>query len=95
MHVDKGQAVVEFIVPTRGLIGFRGEFLRLTKGNGVMNHAFFQYRPWCGEIAGQRNGVLVAWEEGVATGYALQGAEDRGIFFIKPCDKGLCRHDYW
>ncbi len=87
MHVDRGQAVLEFLVPTRGLIGFRSEFLRLTKGTGVMNHAFFQYRPWCGEITGQRNGVLVAWEEGVATAYALQGAEDRGVFFIKPTTK--------
>ncbi len=87
MHVDRGQAVLEFLVPTRGLIGFRSEFLRLTKGTGVMNHAFFQYRPWCGEITGQRNGVLIAWEEGVATAYALQGAEDRGVFFIKPSTK--------
>ena len=87
MHVDKGQSVLEFIIPTRGLIGFRGEFLRLTKGNGIMNHAFYQYRPWCGEISGQRNGVLIAWEEGVATGYALQGAADRGFFFIKPSTK--------
>lgn len=87
MHVDRGQAVLEFLVPTRGLIGFRSEFLRLTKGTGVMNHAFFEYRPWCGEITGQRNGVLVAWEEGVATAYALQGAEDRGVFFIKPGTK--------
>ncbi len=87
MHVDRNQAVLEFLIPTRGLIGFRGEFLRLTKGTGVMNHAFFQYRPWCGEITGQRNGVLIAWEEGVATSYALQGAEDRGVFFIKPNTK--------
>lgn len=87
MHVDRGQAVLEFLVPTRGLIGFRSEFLRLTKGTGVMNHAFFQYRPWCGDITGQRNGVLIAWEEGVATAYALQGAEDRGVFFIKPSIK--------
>jgi GTP-binding protein len=84
MHVDLKQAYLEFVIPTRGLIGFRSEFLRLTKGNGVMNHAFLEYRPWCGDISGQRNGVLVAWEEGAATYYALQGAEDRGIFFITP-----------
>jgi GTP-binding protein len=84
MHVDRGQGLVEFAVPTRGLIGFRSEFLRLTKGNGVMNHAFIEYRPWCGDIARQRNGVLIAWEEGVATGYALAGAEDRGVYFITP-----------
>jgi GTP-binding protein len=84
MHVDRTQAFLEFIIPTRGLIGFRSEFLRLTKGNGVMNHAFFEYRPWCGDIATQRNGVLVAWEEGVTTAYALGQAEDRGTFFITP-----------
>lgn len=84
MHVDRGQALLEFAVPTRGLLGFRSEFLRLTKGNGVMNHAFMEYRPWCGDIARQRNGVLVAWEEGVATAYAIQQAEDRGVYFITP-----------
>jgi GTP-binding protein len=84
MHVDKTQAFLEFCIPTRGLIGFRSDFLRLTKGNGVMNHAFLEYRPWGGDITGQRNGVLIAWEEGVATAYALQGAEDRGVFFITP-----------
>lgn len=84
MHVDRGQGLLEFVVPTRGLLGFRSEFLRLTKGNGVMNHAFLEYRDWAGDIARQRNGVLVAWEEGVATGYALQAAEDRGVYFISP-----------
>ncbi len=84
MHIDRSQALLEFTVPTRGLMGFRSEFLRLTKGNGVMNHAFLAYRPWCGDIQRQRNGVLVAWEEGEATAYAIQGAEDRGVFFITP-----------
>jgi GTP-binding protein len=84
MHVDRGQGLLEFLVPTRGLLGFRSTFLRLTKGNGVMNHAFHAYKDWCGDINHQRNGALVAWEEGVATAYALQGAEDRGVFFITP-----------
>lgn len=84
MHVDRGQGLLEFVVPTRGLLGFRSEFLRLTKGNGVMNHAFIEYREWAGDIARQRNGVLIAWEEGTATGYALQAAEDRGVYFISP-----------
>lgn len=84
MNVNAGRGLVEFLVPTRGLLGFRSEFLRLTKGNGIMNHAFQEYRPWCGDIPRQRNGALIAWEEGVATAYALQGAEDRGVFFIKP-----------
>lgn len=84
MTVEGTQALLEFTIPTRGIIGFRSEFLRITKGNGVMNHAFMEYRPWSGEIPQQRNGVLVAWEEGVATAYAIQGAEDRGVFFIIP-----------
>ncbi len=84
MAVEGTQALLEFIVPTRGLIGFRSEFLRLTKGNGIMNHSFLEYRPWCGEIARQRNGALVAWEEGTTTAYALGKAEDRGFFFITP-----------
>ena len=49
-----------------------------------MNHAFMEYRAWSGDIARQRNGVLVAWEEGVATAYAIQQAEDRGVYFITP-----------
>lgn len=84
MVVDRGQSLLEFVVPTRGLLGFRSEFLRLTKGNGVMNHAFLEYREHCGPINQQRNGALVAWEEGVTTGYALQQTEDRGVFFITP-----------
>ncbi len=84
MHVDRGQGLLEFIVPTRGLLGFRSEFLRLTKGTGVMNHGFHEFKDWCGDITQQRNGALVAWEEGTATGYALQAAEDRGVFFISP-----------
>jgi GTP-binding protein len=84
MTVEGNQALLEFIVPTRGLIGFRSEFLRLTKGNGVMNHAFLEYRPWCGDMARQRNGALVAWEEGLVTAYALAQAEDRGVYFLSP-----------
>lgn len=84
MQVEGATALLEFDIPTRGLIGFRSEFLRMTRGNGVMTHAFLEYRPYCGDIARQRNGVLIAWEEGVATAYAIQAAEDRGVFFINP-----------
>ena len=87
MTVEGSQTLLEFTIPTRGIIGFRSEFLRITKGNGVMNHAFLEYRPWCGELQSQRMGVLVAWEEGVSTAYAIQGAEDRGRFFITPQTK--------
>jgi GTP-binding protein len=82
-----GRSNLEFVIPARGLIGFRGEFMRMTRGAGIMNHSFLEYRPTCGDISARRNGVLISFEEGVATDYALMGAEDRGTFFIKPGTK--------
>jgi GTP-binding protein len=82
-----GRSNLEFVVPARGLIGFRGEFMRMTRGEGIMNHSFLEYRPLCGDISARRNGVLISFEEGTATDYALMGAEDRGTFFIKPGTK--------
>ncbi|MBM3274101.1 MAG: translational GTPase TypA, partial [Candidatus Sericytochromatia bacterium] len=84
MESDGSRTNLEFLVPARGLLGFRGDFIRMTRGNGTMNHSFFEYKPFGGEIGSQRNGVLVAWEEGEATAYALGNLEDRGQFFIKP-----------
>mgnify|MGYP000565386421 FL=1 len=82
-----GRSNLEFVIPARGLIGFRGEFMRMTRGAGIMNHSFLEYRPTCGDISARRNGVLISFEEGTATDYALMGAEDRGTFFIKPGTK--------
>lgn len=82
-----GRTQLEFIVPARGLVGFRGEFMRLTRGEGIMNHSFLDYRPIGADIEARRNGVLISFEEGVATYYALQNAEDRGVFFITPGTK--------
>ncbi|MGB7486953.1 MAG: translational GTPase TypA, partial [Phormidesmis sp.] len=82
-----GRAQLEFVVPARGLIGFRGEFMRATRGAGIMNHSFLEYRPMSGEIDTRRNGVLISFEEGVATFYSLKNAEDRGTFFIEPGTK--------
>lgn len=82
-----GRTNLEFVIPARGLIGFRGEFMRLTRGEGIMNHSFLEYRPMSGDIEARRNGVLISFEEGVATFYAMQNAEDRGVFFIKPGTK--------
>ncbi|MBC8123001.1 MAG: translational GTPase TypA [Gemmatimonadaceae bacterium] len=79
-----GRTQLEFIIPARGLMGFRTESLRLTRGEGIMSHSFLDYRPSIGEMETLRNGVLVAFEEGEATFYSLQNAEDRGIFFITP-----------
>ncbi|MEO1433217.1 MAG: translational GTPase TypA [Cyanobacteria bacterium J06632_19] len=82
-----GRSQLEFVIPARGLIGFRGEFMRITRGDGIMNHSFLDYRPIIGEISARRNGVLISFEEGVATFYALKNAEDRGSFFITPGTK--------
>jgi GTP-binding protein len=79
-----GRTLLEFAIPARGLIGFRGEFMRLTRGEGIMNHSFLDYRPIIGDIEARRNGVLISFEEGVATFYAMKNAEDRGVFFIIP-----------
>ncbi len=84
MSGANGRTQLEFIIPARGLIGFRGEFMRLTRGEGIMNHSFYDYRPLMGDVETRRNGVLISFEEGVATFYALKNAEDRGVFFIEP-----------
>ncbi|MDB9528632.1 translational GTPase TypA [Oscillatoria sp. CS-180] len=82
-----GRSTLEFVVPARGLIGFRGEFMRISRGEGLMNHSFLEYRPMSGDVETRRNGVLIAFEEGTATFYALKNAEDRGVFFITPGTK--------
>ncbi|MFN3361265.1 MAG: translational GTPase TypA [Pseudanabaenaceae cyanobacterium] len=87
MQVGSGRTQLDYVIPARGLIGFRGEFMRLTRGEGIMNHSFLDYRPTVGEIETRRNGVLISFEEGEATFYALKNAEDRGVFFIKPGTK--------
>ncbi len=79
-----GRTQLEFVVPARGLVGFRGEFMRLTRGDGIMNHSFLDYRPLAGEVEARRNGVLISFEEGEATLYAMKNVEDRGTFFITP-----------
>ncbi|MEW5860748.1 MAG: translational GTPase TypA [Cyanobacteriota bacterium] len=82
-----GRTQLEFVIPARGLIGFRGEFMRLTRGEGIMNHSFLDYRPITSDMETRRNGVLISFEEGVATFYAMRNAEDRGAFFITPGTK--------
>ncbi len=84
MQSDGSRTQLEFHIPARGLLGFRSDFIRMTRGMGIMSHSFAGFRHWAGDIGSQRNGVLVAWEEGEATGYALSNLEDRGIFFIRP-----------
>ena len=84
---NDGRTQLEFLIPSRGLIGFRGDFVRATRGEGIMSHSFFEYRPLIGEFESRRNGVLISFEEGVSTFYALKNAEDRGQFFISPGTK--------
>lgn len=79
-----GNVRIEFLIPARGLIGFRTEFLTETRGYGIMNHSFHSYQPYRGEIEGRRQGVLIANETGTATSYSIEGLEDRGVMFIIP-----------
>ncbi len=87
MQNSSGRTQLEFVIPARGLIGFRGDFVRITRGEGIMNHSFLEYRHFSGELETRFNGVIIAFEEGVATFYALKNAEDRGVFFITPGTK--------
>ncbi|AFY99553.1 translational GTPase TypA [Calothrix sp. PCC 6303] len=82
-----GRTNLEFVIPARGLIGFRGEFMRMTRGDGIMNHSFLEYRGLSGDIEARNKGVLIAFEEGVSTAYAMRSGEDRGLFFISPGTK--------
>lgn len=75
---------LKFLVPTRGLLGFRYQFLTATRGMGVMHSQFHSYLPMAGSISGRSYGSLVSWEAGVASAYGLKGAEDRGMLFIDP-----------
>ena len=78
------RTVMNFSIPARGLIGFRNEFIRMTKGEGIIYHTFDKYAPYAGDIPRQRTGSLIAFEEGEAIPYALHQFEDRGVFFVTP-----------
>lgn len=80
----QGNTRIEFIVPARGLLGFRTEFLTVTKGEGILHQNFAGYEPHKGELAHRTRGALIALEDGVAVAYALWKLQDRGIFFIEP-----------
>lgn len=79
-----GYLRMEFLIPARGLIGFRSEFLTNTKGNGIMYHVFHGYVPYKGDIPGRTRGALVAFEQGETTGYGIYSLQDRGTMFISP-----------
>jgi GTP-binding protein len=73
---------LEFVIPARGLIGYRTEFMTDTRGTGVLNHVFHEYAPYKGEIEGRKNGVLIAMDSGETVAYALFNLQDRGTLFV-------------
>jgi GTP-binding protein len=77
---------IEFKVPSRGLIGFRGEMLTETRGTGIMHQQFSEYGPYAGDIPGRTRGALISLEQGDVTPYALEGLQDRGQFIVEPGD---------
>jgi GTP-binding protein len=79
-----GWVRLEYMVPARGLIGFRTEFMTETRGTGLLHHVFGRMEPWAGEIRGRRNGSLVADRTGVTTGYSLLALQERGLLFVGP-----------
>ncbi|TLP39172.1 translational GTPase TypA [Arcobacter arenosus] len=78
---------LEFEIPARGLIGIRTEFLTDTKGEGVMNHSFLEFRPYSGNVESRKNGALVSMENGEALGFSIFNLQERGVMYIKPQDK--------
>jgi GTP-binding protein len=84
-HGDRTR--LEFTIPSRGLLGFRLEFLTLTKGTGLLNHLFDRYGPHRGVLPNRKRGAMIAKEPGDVTAYALDRLADRGVFFVKPMDK--------
>ena len=82
-----GYTRIEFLIPSRGLIGYRGEFMTDTKGNGIINTIFDGYAPYKGDMNYRKTGSVIAFESGEATAYGLFNAQDRGQLFIKPGDK--------
>ncbi len=85
MHLrDDGSVHYVYLVPTRGLLGFRQLFLTATRGTGVLNSLFYGYAPFTGEITARENGSLIASESGVVTTYGINQVQDRGVFFVTP-----------
>ncbi len=85
-----GRTRLIFLVPSRGLIGYQGEFLTDSRGTGIINRLFHSYAPYKGPISRRRNGVLISTDKGEAVAYAIFNLQDRGIMFIKPQDRVYC-----
>jgi GTP-binding protein len=84
LHSGTDMVRLEFVIPTRGLFGFRSQLLTLTKGTGTLNSSFHNYIPYCGALARRQNGVLISLEGGKTTGYSIYNLEDRGTLFMGP-----------
>jgi len=84
---DDGRMRLEYLIPSRALLGFRSQFLTDTRGNGIMNFSFHGYEPYKGDIQTRTKGAIVSMENGEATGFALDNLQERGILFIKPGDQ--------
>ena len=78
---------MEFVIPTRGLMGYRNDFLTATRGLGILTSVFEKYAPWRGTIPGRKNGVLISMSGGKSTGYSLFNLQDRGVMFTSPGDE--------
>ncbi|RLA73352.1 MAG: translational GTPase TypA [Epsilonproteobacteria bacterium] len=85
--MGEGFTRIEFEIPARGLIGFRGQFLTDTKGEGVMNHSFMDFRPYSGTVESRQYGALISTEAGTAMAFSIFNLQDRGGMFISPQDK--------
>ncbi|GHV44935.1 GTP-binding protein [Synergistales bacterium] len=84
---ERGTLRIEFEIPTRGLIGYRGEFLTDTRGLGIMSSCFIGYTPWVGELSGRGRGALVSLDTGESTSYQLENLQERGSLFIAPLEQ--------
>ncbi len=83
----RGRVRIEYRIPARGLIGFQGDFMTMTRGTGMMSHVFDEYGPLKADLPGRHNGVLISQEHGEAVAYALWNLEDRGRMFVSPGEK--------
>jgi GTP-binding protein len=81
-----GWVRLDYLIPARGLLGFRTEFLTETRGTGILHHVFERYEPWHGEIRGRQNGSLIANQSGLASSYAMTSLQERGVLFVSPGD---------
>lgn len=86
----QGSTRLEFLIPARGLLGFRSEFMTQTKGTGILHHNFHGYEPYKGDLTHRNRGALIALENGTAVAYGMFKVQERSTFFIEPGIKVYC-----